>query len=299
MEKNNRSNILAFLRQPYPLHPNRWMALVLVPLFISLFMVTFQPFGLQSSTVENKNLLLVGYGLVTLIMLAANMYLLPLIFPRRFREKSWSVASEILHMTWIVLTISVGNYAYSVLFDIVRWAGVQGLIIFIGFTFSIAIIPIVLLTIISHNQFLRKHLEGADEIRSMLPGSTDRKETAGTIALSSESGKQHVETSPRQLIAVESDGNYVLVHHVREGKIIKTSLRNTIKNLDLQLKDSDGFFRCHRAFIINLRYVTNVEGNSQGYKVTLRYLDSPVPVARNFTRAFRREFKARNQASAS
>ena len=136
MSKAQTGSVTKYLRKPYPHRHNRWVILVLIPLFISLFMVTFQPFGLQLLVHENKNLLLVGYGLVTFIVLGFDMYILPLILPKLFNEERWQVISEVFYQIWIVLSISVGNYFYSAKFSIASWHGLHGLLIFIGFTFA-------------------------------------------------------------------------------------------------------------------------------------------------------------------
>ena len=139
-----------YLRKPYPKLHNRWIIVVLIPLFVSLFMVTFQPFGLQSMIRDNKSLLQVGYGLVTFAVLVVDMYLLPLILPKLFSEERWLVISELLYLVWIVLTISAGNYLYSVQFSIVTWNGLNGLLLFIAYTFAIGIIPIVGIIVIKN-----------------------------------------------------------------------------------------------------------------------------------------------------
>lgn len=143
MSKKPGANIIFFLRKPYPHQQNRWIILILVPLFISLFMVTFQPFGLQFVVHENKSLLLVGYGLVTFIVLGLDMYILRQVFPKLFLEERWMIISEVLFQSLIVLSIAAGNYLYSVLFSIASWSGITGFLIFIIFTFAVAIIPIV------------------------------------------------------------------------------------------------------------------------------------------------------------
>lgn len=275
-----------FLFKPYPHMHNRWIILVLIPLFISLFMVTFQPFGLQMFTHEYKHLLLIGYGMVTFVILALDMYVLPWIFPGLFSEKKWYVLSEILYQLWIVLSIAGGNYLYSTITSISGWRGLNGFIVFAGFTFAIAVIPVLAIIVVSHNVMLRRNLEGAGEVSKLINERRGSNTVHPGIRLSSENKKQQIETTALQLICLESEGNYVDAWIAEEGKIKKKILRNTVKNIESQLKGSDGFFRCHRAYIINLRYVENAEGNSQGYRLKLKYLDFQVPVSRNYTKAF-------------
>ena len=52
------------------------------------------------------------------------------------------------------------------------------------------------------------------------------------------------------------------------------------------LVDNDIFFRCHRAYIINLDKVEQVEGNAQGYKLKVRGTEERVPVSRSLNKEF-------------
>ena len=40
-------DILEYLRKPYPLNLNRWGIIIVISLFVSVFMLVFQPFGLH------------------------------------------------------------------------------------------------------------------------------------------------------------------------------------------------------------------------------------------------------------
>ena len=77
-----------------------------------------------------------------------------------------------------------------------------------------------------------------------------------------------------------SEGNYVLFNLQREGKIKKIAIRNSISDIDKQLENIPAFFRCHRAFIVNLCQITKKQGNSLGYKLQLTNCSDQVPVSR-------------------
>ncbi|MBL0913578.1 MAG: LytTR family transcriptional regulator DNA-binding domain-containing protein, partial [Bacteroidia bacterium] len=47
--------------------------------------------------------------------------------------------------------------------------------------------------------------------------------------------------------------------HLQNSRIIT---HNTMKNIESLLMRDDNFIRIHRSFIINLRYVKEIEGNS-------------------------------------
>ena len=98
------------INKPYPQTLNRWKITFAVSLFIALFVIIFQPFGLQSVQVEYKGILLVGYGFITFIILTFNLFILTSLLPNIFNEDKWTVKKEILWVSWIVISISIGNY---------------------------------------------------------------------------------------------------------------------------------------------------------------------------------------------
>jgi hypothetical protein len=254
-------------------------------------MVTFQPFGLQLFAHEQKNILLLGYGLVTFIVLFFDMYILQWIIPKLFNEEKWFILSEMVYQVWIVLSISLGNYLYSTMFHITRWRGMEGMLIFTSFTIAIAVIPIVGIIVFSHYYLLRKNLKGADELTQLIQKKENHAKEGNRIILESENKNQSVITTSFQLLCVESQGNYVNTWCLEDGRIVHRVLRNTMKNIEDQLDGANGLFRCHRAYIINLRYIEKAEGNSQGFQLKVRHLSKKVPVARNYTKQFNQAFR--------
>ncbi len=275
--------MMNFLNKPYPQTQNRWKSTLFISLFISLFLYVFQPFGLQLLKHEYKDLVLLGYGLVTLIVLVMSYVILPFIKPSVFDEDNWVVKKQILWLVWIVFLIGLGNYFYSILFSVVPWIGINGLLVFMLFTVSIAIIPIVLITFISQNAMLKKNMALSQEINASIHEKTGKIEDIVAV----ESGKQIINLNADSIIAIESQGNYVNVFCIDDEKIESHFIRNTIKNLEDLLYQRPLFFKCHRAYIINLAYVKDVTGNSQGFNVELKSLDKIIPVSRSFTKDFK------------
>jgi DNA-binding LytR/AlgR family response regulator len=46
------------------------------------------------------------------------------------------------------------------------------------------------------------------------------------------------------------------------------------------------YFRCHRAFIVNLDNVLDWKGNALGYQLTIRDYTQKIPVSRQKVKAF-------------
>jgi hypothetical protein len=290
-----KMNILEYARKPYPLRLSHWGIIIAISLFVSIFMVVFQPFGLQAMDSDRKSLLLTGYGLVTFVVLFVDMIILPLVFHGVFREERWTVFKQVIWLVWIVITIAFGNYVYSDLLSIVHWIGIKGYLYFIGFTFSIAVIPIIGVTFISYNQQLKRNLRDSQQLNKLIE---DHKAEALSddikLVITSENKKQKIEIPSSNLICIESEGNYVNTWFLEEGKIIRSMVRITLKNIESQIGKSGSFFKCHRAYIVNLSHIEKVKGNSQGYRLIIKYLEKEIPVSRNYSKSFREAFRSKS-----
>lgn len=84
----------------------------------------------------------------------------------------------------------------------------------------------------------------------------------------------------RDLLYIESVGNYVKVYHLRDGKVCSDMLRATSKQMEETLKNSPGVVRCHRAFLVNLAQVEKIVSNSGAMQLIIKHTHDTLPVSR-------------------
>jgi DNA-binding LytR/AlgR family response regulator len=96
------------------------------------------------------------------------------------------------------------------------------------------------------------------------------------------------EINPSHIICIKSDGNY-LEFFVKDNDGFKKHLkRMTLQSAIDQLRSELYIVKTHRAFLVNTQHLKNVEGNAQGYQLTLYHLDFKVPVSRTHLNSFNR-----------
>ena len=279
-----------FLRQPYPVMERKWPLIAGVSLFVSLFMVIFQPFGLRELDLPYKLFVLAGYGMVTLVVLTFDLVLIPALFPDLMKESKWTVGKEMVWVFWIVLTIGIGNYLYSRLFFTFHLPGFRNLLGFLYFTAAVSVFPVGASVFLSYHLLLRRYLTSSGELNTIVgrqPSQHDgRKES---VTLTDYKGKKVLEAGVEEICCMVSEGNYVEICLDRKQRS-KVLVRNTMKEMTHQVSHVPFLFRCHRAFLVNLHKIEKVTGNSQGYKLKVTGYDEMIPVARNLSRAFRQRF---------
>ena len=270
--------IKEYLNQPYTRIDNRWKLIVIVSLFIALFMLLFQPFGLSAYKSTYKALVLLGYGAITFVTLTINLFVVTHLFKKWF--SAWTVGKQIVWLWWIIFTIGTGNYFYSsVIFPM--FAGVKGFMMFQLLTLIIGVFPVITLTLISYNIKLSQNLKTAAQVNDLLIDKPNRQQIEQLVVLVADNGKDKLEVELSDLIYIESVGNYIQVSYYKEKKIAKMLLRGTIKRMEEEPQQPPQLVKCHRAFIVNFEYVERVKGNSLELRIVLKNVDGEIPVSRN------------------
>ena len=223
-------------------------------------------------------------------------YVVPKLIPAFYDENRWTVWKYGLHVPMLLLLISISN-------QVVLWLTINryppfGLMYLNVMAFGI--FPVSLDILLTEQRRLRRNLAHARSLNEQLPQRTSIpvsqiepssqntlfSNTPERIALTSENGRDQLRLLPGQLQYVESVGNYVEVHWLNAGALQKTVLRTTLKDVAELLVPYPAFFRCHRAFLVNLTTVTHTEGNARGYQLTLADVNTPIPVSRSYLQAF-------------
>jgi len=84
------------------------------------------------------------------------------------------------------------------------------------------------------------------------------------------------------LLYIESADNYVEIHYITNGKAKTYLLRNSIKNIELQLRKSP-VARCHRSFLVNFNRVKVIRRTKEGLMLEIDEPNTPdIPVSKSY-----------------
>jgi LytTr DNA-binding domain len=231
-------------------------------------------------------LALFGFGCAVALLLAN--YILPKLLPKLYDEDHWTVGKHILQTLLILLFISIIN-------QFILWITGNEYPPFWQMYLTVTMVgffPITVGALLAEQRRLRRNLAQAETLNRQLdtlhqPASTTTPtDLPKSVVLQSETGKERVSLLPNQLLYVESVGNYVEVYWLNFMFPQKTVLRSTLRAVEDTLADQPQFFRCHRAFLVNLRAVSHTTGNARGYQLKLSGSEREVPVSRSFVQAF-------------
>ncbi|MGB8489854.1 MAG: LytTR family DNA-binding domain-containing protein, partial [Bacteroidales bacterium] len=81
---------------------------------------------------------------------------------------------------------------------------------------------------------------------------------------------------------IRSADNYVEIVY-KEGESFKKKLiRNTLKNIEQQIKQYSNFLRCHRICIVNMHFIEKLNRNNESYSLTIKGFNEQIPVSRQY-----------------
>lgn len=106
------------------------------------------------------------------------------------------------------------------------------------------------------------------------------------ITLFDNSGTLKMSVSPENLYYIESDDNYIKVWYTdSRGEMKQYMLRCRLKTVEESFKDS-GLVRCNRKYIVNIKKVSMLRKESDGYILDLaNEAIPPLPVTKTYTDA--------------
>jgi hypothetical protein len=270
--------MINYFRQPYPrAQPTirgSLLTAVGAGMFVSLFLIVFQPFGSANWNHPYKFLILAGYGAVTFVALLLISFVGTRVFQNWYREKNWSVGKEILHNLLAILVITVGNIFYTKLIS-VGSISPSVILVWIGITLAVGIIPATVITLLNYTRLLRQY--ATTDFRIETPDASNSDQ----LTLLAENEKDSLTLTTRDLLYIESADNYAKVVFWKNERQEKMLLRSSLSRIEEQIQAPD-IVRCHRSFIVNLRQVESITGNAQGYRLQLKNEATVIPVARRY-----------------
>ena len=288
-----------FLKKKYPISLDFKRGIrdaFIVSLFVFVFLLIFQPFGLSTTRPDLRIYLILGYTCVCFIIISGNCFI-PVLFKKIFFEENWTVYKHILWRIWMIFTIAAGNYLFACIFnriyDFFR-LDLNTFLLFILVTFLIAIIPMSLYSLYDYNRLLKKHLNTANDISLRLSSSAlfsiEKTKLIKDfyVILFSENKNEEFNIDFNRLLYISSEDNYVGIVYEDDNRLKKHLLRNSLKNIESQITNHPFLVRCHRAHIVNTSKIIKASGNAQGLILNLEGTDYKIPVSRSYYKEFKR-----------
>jgi len=253
----------------------------IIALFNYLFLMIYRPVHTQPGYLFNYELTMAIYCLGGGV--AAFAAILIVNHSGIFKpENRWNILKEISAIILVIFAMGTAVFLLAFIVEVPgdRW-NLDTIIDSYRLTFMIGGIPLYLFTILNFNYLFQSKLTHQDT------GRESEGEIEEIITINTPLKKEELSFYPREFLYAESEGNYVNVYLHKRGEVLKEIIRISISSFEEQLSELPFLMRTHRAYIVNLKKVTEASGNSLGYRLSVFGIQSELPVSRRHTGKFR------------
>lgn len=290
--------LIHFLNAPYPVNTSyqRVVGNTLgVGVFIAVFLVMFQPFGLSTTLGPYRLLAIASFSLPCMPIVFFIGMLSAWVFRRNDWEIYWKVKHEIILTLTIPLLIGGANFVHGhFIFDWpFSWVG---LLMMQSYTVAISFFPITGIIAADWAKLVKKHQGLAAFVNQGSAPSTNGKQEnpdfsieQRSLLLEGENQQENLRIVLDELLFIKAEGNYVeLVTFNHEQKLERFLLRAPLKVIESQLVTWENeILRCHRSYLVNCRKIKKAAGNAQGLSLCIESIDQRIPVSRKYVDVFR------------
>lgn len=274
------------LNAPFPFYLNddrrNTFFILALSLFVVFFLHMYRPYGFHTELTVAQEFL---YGGITFAVFFTNIVGLPKIFPRSFDPLRWTIGKYLLLTLLHLFLIGIVSTLINIFYihpEKATWAciiSVNREVAIIG------IIPVSITFLFLKNTMLQQNLGNAlianrelEKIKSLKKEIAAKVSSNHLLTIYSDTSETLSLHLP-DLLFIEADDNYSTVYWKNDQAIEKKLLRVNLKSIEGQINNSFAI-RCHRSYIVNVNAISNITGNTNGYKLQILDTDFFIPVSR-------------------
>ncbi|QXP63783.1 LytTR family DNA-binding domain-containing protein [Polaribacter sp. HaHaR_3_91] len=278
--------IRKWLSMPYYFNPSIKIKLKIsfsLGLFIFIFLYIFRPFYLNLFEVILLEYTL-AIGITAFISAFIILYVPPLIFKDYFNEDKWTIGRNLFLIVVSITIIGTIVWYFSDLYTRPYHLRRFSLLEFLFYTFLISLIPLTFFLFINEKNIRERREKKVLEIKEIKKEKEISKKLASEISITSDNGKETITFKIKNLVYITSQGNYASFFLLHNNNLKEKILRVTLTKITKELEEYTNIIRCHKSYIVNVNYITDISGNARGYLLGSKLIPIVIPVSRSFSK---------------
>lgn len=268
-------------------------------LFTQVFLLLFQPYGLNTEMVNPQNSILnivlffQGIMVSTFIGISLSQFVLrPLFNIRQVSIKKYALwflfEAVLIAMIYFGLSFVIpdlGNDFEEELTIVFQLKNVFRAIVLLLFPFMFCIVY-------ENIQTLSKEIRELENQLVSYKKNVRKHLTEELLNIEDENGNNELSIRLDQFLYAEASNQYVLVHYVSNNELKKRIIRTRLKSLEerfamLPIK------RCHRSYLVNLINVNYLQKKGGTYAVVIEHVQKiNIPVSKSYLMQIKEEIKS-------
>lgn len=247
---------------------------------VFLFVLFFQPFQPEISDFNNKLIFIAGFAAIVFITIVIFRIIMLSYFQDDPGLKRWHPAPTLLSNFLIVLLSSVALVFY------LRYVGQVSITFIVTLKVTaICFATVIILAIYDSFEEIRTQNEVLIAQRKLMQKQLESYEDDmlnKSIEFTSDNSGENLSLLVKEIMLIKSADNYVEIVYKESQGFKKKLIRNTLKNIELQMKQYSNFTRCHRTCIVNTQFIKKLSRNSNGHWIALHDYNEQIPVSRQY-----------------
>jgi DNA-binding LytR/AlgR family response regulator len=247
---------------------------------VFLFILFFQPFTFDGFDLDNSLLFVGGLGTIVFVIMVLIRIVIPWIF-RKENQQTKVIVLPAYFNAFIILVLTSLAFEFYL-----RYVGMVHITFFI--TIRVILICLAVVLILGFYDLIDE-LKQQNELlviekRSIQKqiGRYEDELLNKSIEFISENNSENLELLISEVAVIKSADNYVEIIYKEGYNYKKRLIRNTLRNIELQIKPYSNFIRCHRICIVNLHYVEKLIRSNNNHWLIIKGYDEQIPVSRQY-----------------
>ena len=277
----NREHLLKEIEYPARYFPNNLLRTSAVIFgIILLFLLLFKPFGISKPEQKIDYFFICSLHALLPAMIIYTYFRTYNYFRNRTGFKSWTLVQEYGHTGVILLLTGIAsflmrdiiyknidNWTWYYLLEEIRNCLIAGSIFY--FIFRVA-------------SFYFQSKKGDPFVLQFIPLGVEPEKpvSISSVFIKTKVKQDDFNLYLEDLLFAKAEGNYIELTTFKNGHIITELKRISLSQFASQISAHPNFFRCHRAYLVNMLQIENVSGNAQGYLLAFSFTEAKVPVSR-------------------
>jgi hypothetical protein len=248
---------------------------------VFLFVLFFEPFDLNKLDFNNRLLFVAGLAAISFFFMSFVRIALPWLIQKYDQDNFVPILPAYMN-SFIIYALAIVSFAIYL-----HYVGSVEISFYIVFKIGLICIALpVSLRLYDIIRELKLQNEALIKEKEIVLDKVEKYEEdylSKSIEFISDSNTENLILSIADVAFIKSADNYVeIVFKEGSDELRSKLIRNTLKNIELQLKPYANFIRCHRVCIINAHYVEKLNKDENNHWISIKGFDERIPVSRQY-----------------
>jgi DNA-binding LytR/AlgR family response regulator len=247
---------------------------------VFLFVLFFQPFPLDRFDFNNRLIFVAGLGAIVFLFMVIARIILPWLIQDNIQNEQDPVSPSYMG-SFIILVLSSVAFTFYL-----RYVGFVSISFPIMFkVVLICLAPAVALRVSDVIRELKQQNQSLIIEKKIIQKQIEKYEEdylIKSVEFVSDNNSESLHLLIADIAFIKSADNYVEIVYKEADLFKKKLIRNTLKNIEQQIKPYSNFIRCHRICIVNSHYIEKLNRDYNNHWLTLKGYPEQIPVSRQY-----------------